>query len=309
MKFTKLKPFKIKILIILFLIIYSLNIIHRKFFVSSKCSHLYDVNSFQKCVQLAQTCNITTLLKSYILYRNCVIEYSDTDANYVVFDAVNGLGNRVLGLITVTTYALITSRVLLINWLPGDNHQANFEDLFLPLSKSEQISLFYQYSLSRLASLIKNRWINEIEHKTTNNRIPLDWAFYFDREILCKDKIYYQSWLVHIGFYILNWTSHHIKWIRTDQYFVPLMKRNQKTRAVFNTLFQNGEVFSVIAKTLLHPIPKIDSIIEEFQKEYTLEHSSIITIGIHMRSWAADTMTHIEPFKKCIEHVIHNVSQ
>ena len=166
MKFTKIKSFKIKILVIIITIIYFVYIFREKIFKSFSCSHLYNTNSFQTCALSNKTCNITILLNSYMAYRTCVIQYSPTNVDYIIFDAVNGLGNRILGLIAVTTYALVTSRVLLINWQPGDNHQVYFEDLFLPLSSLDKIPFYYQYSLSRLTNLIKNRWMNEIEWKT-----------------------------------------------------------------------------------------------------------------------------------------------
>jgi len=244
-------------------------------------------------------------------YRTCVIHYSPTNVDYIIFDAVNGLGNRILGLIAVTTYALVTSRVLLINWKPGDNHPVYFEDLFLPLSSSlstERISLYYQYSLPRLTNSIKNRWMNEIEWETKNSRIPRFWAFYFDRQILCNDKLYDQSWFRRFGFYILNFISDHLKWMRTDQYFVPLLTRNEKMRQTFITLFQNGQVFAELARKLLRPIPKVNSIIEDFQTKHNLK-DQIVTIGVHMRSWSSHITNHIEPFQKCIEHVIQNISR
>ncbi|CAF0820757.1 unnamed protein product [Rotaria sordida] len=304
MKFIKIKSVKIKIFVIIIIIIYFLYIIHKKLFSSSLCSHLYNVDSFQTCALSNKICNITILLNSYIAYRTCIIEHSFTNADYVIFDGVNGLGNRILGLIAVTTYALVTSRVLLINWQPGDNHQASFKDLFLPLSLSDNVPIYDQYSLSRLANLIKNRWINEIESKMKNSRIPNDWAFYFDRDILCNDNIYNQSF----GFYIINLITHHIKWIRTDQYFVPLFKRNKNLRQAFIRLFQNGQVFSELATKLLHPVPKVNSIIKDFQTKYNLENK-ILTIGVHMRSWSTNMINHIEPFQKCIEHVIKNINR
>ncbi|CAF4554819.1 unnamed protein product, partial [Rotaria sp. Silwood2] len=308
MKFTKIKSFRIKILVTIIIIIYFFYTIHKNLFASSSCSHLYNIDSFQTCALSNQFCNATILLDSYIAYRTCIIENSFTDADYVVFDAVNGLGNRIIGLIAVISYALVTSRVILINWQPGDNHQASFEDLFLPLSLSDNVHFHDQYSLPRLANLIKNRWINEIETKTKNSRIPPDWAFYFDREILCNDNTYNQSWFVRFGFYILNFIAHHVKWIRTDQYFVPLLKRNEMTRQAFITIFQNGQVFSELATRFLRPVPKVNAIIKDFQTKYNLKNK-IITIGVHMRSWSANMINHIEPFQKCIEHVIQNVSK
>jgi hypothetical protein len=145
--------------------------------------------------------------------------------------------------------------------------------------------------------------MNEMESKTKSNRIPRDWAFYFDREILCNDKTYDQSW-----FYILNLISHHVKWIRTDQYFVPLLTRNEKTRQTFITLFQNGQIFTVLARRLLHPVPKVNLIVEDFLTKYNLIKKNF-TIGVHMRSWSSWMTDHIEPFQKCIEHVIQNVSR
>jgi xyloglucan fucosyltransferase len=308
MKVPRIKSFKLKCLVIIILIIYLLYTFREKLFAISPCTHLYNVNSFQTCAVSNKNCNITILINSYLAYRRCVIEHSSSHADYVVFDAVNGLGNRILGLIAVTTYAIVTSRVLLINWQPGDNHQAYFEDLFLPLSSSDKIPFYYEYSLSRLTNLVKNRWINQIESKRKPNRIPSDWAFYFDREILCNDKTYNQSWFVRFGFYILNFIGHHVKWIRTDQYFVPLLTRNEKTRQTFHTLFQHGQVFAELATRLLHPIPKVNSIIGDYLTKYTLKNK-IVTIGVHMRSWSSSMTDHIEPFQKCIEYVIQNVSR
>jgi len=272
MKFTTIKSFEIKILLIIVTIIYFLYIFREKIFTSVSCSHLYNSHSFQTCALSNKTCNISILYNSYMTYRTCVITYSPSNADYIVFDAVNGLGNRILGLIAATTYALVTSRVLLINWKPGDNHQVYFEDLFLPLSSSDKIPFYYQYSLSRLTNLIKNRWMNEIESETKISRIPRDWAFYFDREILCNDKIDHQSWFRRFGFYILNFIGYHVKWIRTDQYFVPLLTRNEKTKEAFIKLFQNGQVFSELANRFLRPVPKVNSIIEDFQTRYSLKN-------------------------------------
>jgi hypothetical protein len=249
-------------------------------------------------------------LNSYLAHRSCVIEHSSTDINYIVFDAVNGLGNRILGLMAVTTYAFVTNRVLLINWEPGDNHQTYFEDLFLPLSSSssEKIPFYYQYSLSRITNLIKNRWINEIEWKIKSNRIPRDWAFYFDREILCNNKFYNQTWLRQIGFYILNLIGYQFKWIRTDQYFVPLLTRNEKMRQVFIKLFQNGQIFAELSRRILHPVEKVNLIIEDFQIRNNLKNK-YFTIGVHMRSWSSSITNQIEPYEKCIEHVVQNISR
>lgn len=308
MKFTKMKSTRIRITVIIVAIIYLLYIFRGNVFSSKLCSHLYNSDSFQTCGLSNKTCNISILLNSYMTYRTCVIQYSSTDANYVIFDGVNGLGNRILGLIAVSTFALVTGRVLLINWQPGDNHQVYFEDLFSPLSSSlDKIPFYYQYSLSRLTNLIKNRWMNEIEWETKTSRIPRDWAFYFDRNILCNDDIYNQSWFKRFGFYILNIISHHVTWIRTDQYFVPLLTRNEKTRQAFITLFQNGQIFTELARKFLHPIPKVSSIVEDFQTKYNLKNK--ITIGVHMRSWSSRMTNHIEPFQKCIEHVIQNITR
>jgi hypothetical protein len=305
MKFTRIKQFKI---IIPLLIIYFLYTFRENLFSSSSCKYLYNINSFQTCALFNKTCNITLLLNSYLAYRTCVIEHSSTDVDYLVFDAVNGLGNRILGLIAVTTYALMTSRVVLINWKPGDNHQTYFDDLFLPLSSSEKIPFYYQYSLSRLTNLIKNRWINEIEWEIKSNRIPRDWTFYFDQELLCNKKFYNQTWLRQIGFSILNLFGYHSKWIRTDQYFVPLLTRNEKMKQSFIILFQNGQIFSELSRRILHPVGKINLIIEDFQRRNNMK-KKYFTIGIHMRSWSSSITNQIEPYEQCIEHVIQNISR
>ncbi|UJR34970.1 hypothetical protein I4U23_027748 [Adineta vaga] len=308
-------PTLIKILLILILfIIYLLYIFRETLFLSSSCTHFYNENSFHTCALSTKTCNITLLINSYILYRNCILNLSFPHANYVIFDAVNGLGNRILGFISTLTYALVTNRVLLINWQPGDNHETYFQELFLPLSLSslenEKISFSYQYSLSRLMNLIKNRWMNEIEWKTKiNSRIPRDWAFYFDREILCDEKmIDNRSWFEQFGFYIMNLFANHNKWIRTDQYFVPLLTRNQRLRESFQLLFHNGQIFNELARRFLQPIPKVNSIVEDFNRKYDFQKRNI-TIGVHMRSWSSHITNHIEPFQKCIQHIIENITQ
>ncbi|CAF1005996.1 unnamed protein product [Adineta ricciae] len=185
------------ILLILLIIIYFLYFFHDQFSGSSPCSHLYEKNFFQKCS----------------LSTKILLQSSSPDVNYVVFDAVNGFGNRILGLISSLTYALVTNRVLLINWKPGNNHDANFEDLFLPLSSLNESSFVHQYSLSRLMSLVKNRWINEIHWQINRkSRIPRDWAFYFDEIMLCDDKIVdIRSWFQRFGFYLINLLTNHVQ--------------------------------------------------------------------------------------------------
>ncbi|CAF1675250.1 unnamed protein product, partial [Adineta ricciae] len=313
MKLLKFKQKKINIILVLLIIIYFLYIFRNQFFISSSCLHLYESNSFEKCALSTETCNITLLLNSYLLYRTCILKSSSSHANYVVFDAVNGLGNRILGLISSLTYALVTNRVLLINWKPGDNHDANFEDLFLPLSSSSSLnesSFVHQYSLSRLMSLVKNRWINEIHWQiNSNSRIPRDWAFYFDEIMLCDDKIVdIRSWFQRFGFYLINIFTDHMQWIRTDQYFVPILTRNERLRESFQNLFHNGQIFSELAKRVLQPIPKVNLIIQEFEKKHNFPTRNI-TIGVHMRSWSSHIVEHIEPFQKCIENVIENLTK
>lgn len=304
MKFFTKKSLKIKTLFILLTIIYILYITHKNLFSSFSCTYFYDIHSFVNCGSSNKTCNITQLVNSYLLYRNCALQYPLNNVDYIVFDAVNGLGNRILGLISVLTYALVTNRVLLINWEPGDNHGTYFEDLFLPLSSSERIPFYHRYTLSRYANLLKNRWMNEIEWKRRGSSIPRDWAFYFDPKILCNRHNLDQRWFERMGFTLLDFFGEHTKWIRTDQYFVPLLTRNEERRDIFHRIFPNGEIFAELSRRILRPIEKVNLIFEDFQRRNPLRHQSM-TIGIHMRSWSSGLIHHIEPFEKCFNHLLH----
>ena len=308
MKFFTKKSLTIKTLFILTTIIYILYLTHKNLFSSFPCTYLYNINSFEKCASSNKTCNLTELVNSYLLYRNCVVQYSSNDVDYVVFDAVNGLGNRILGLISVVTYALVTSRVLLINWEPGDNHGTYFEDLFVPLSSSERIPSYHRYTLSRFTNLLKNRWMNEIEWERRGSRIPRDWTFYFDQKMLCDRRNFDQRWFERLGFFLLNLFGEHTKWIRTDQYFVPLLTRNEERKKAFSQIFSNGQIFAELSRRILRPIEKVNLIIEDFQRRNPLRNQSL-TIGVHMRSWSSDLINHIEPFEKCINHLLQNITK
>jgi len=300
MKFRKIKYF----IIILFICSYFIFNYSSKISVSSNpCSHLYQTDSFER------SNNLTRLLDEYFSYRTCVLQHRLSNVDYVIFDAVNGLGNRLLGLLSVTIYALVTNRILLINWKHGDNHLAYFHDLFLPLSPLNENSFYSQYSISRLRNNLRNRWINEI-HSQMNieNGMPKDWSFYFDMQILCNDYQYKLSFPKQMTLNILNWFNPHFKWIRTDQYFLPLLTRNQRYRQTFMKLFPNGQIFNQLAQRILKPVEKVNLLVEDFQNKYNLT-DEMITIGIHMRSWSSTTTDYIEPFEKCIQHVIQNITR
>ena len=308
MKLISIRSFRLRLLFSILTTVYICYVLRGYFFSSSSCSHLYHVDSFHTCAFNSETCNLSSLLHSYMTYRTCVLRKSPVNARYVVFDAVNGMGNRILGLVAVTTYALLTSRVLLINWRPGDNHQASFDDLFLPLSSTDQVPLHFQYSLSRLAHLIRNRWSNEIQSNMQSNRIPQDWSFYFDRDLLCGHDTSSRTWFEQLGFMTLNWIGNRVLWIRTDQYFVPLLTRNERNQQAFIKLFSNGQVFSELAYRLVQPVLQVHSIVEEFQKQHPLDDGTI-TIGMHMRSWSSSLTGQLEPFHQCFEHVLRNLTR
>ena len=272
------------------------------------CTHLYSIDSFEKCASSSNTCNLSILIDSYLRYRTCIMESPLSDANSVVFDAVNGLGNRVFGLMAVTTYALLTGRVLFVHWQPGDNHHAYFDDLFSPIFPSSSPSLFSRFSISRGVHLLKYRWNNEIQGKTPANRLPKDWSFYFDREYLCNERADRDRWFERAGIDLLNWIGRSITWIRTDQYFVPLFTRNAKYKPAFKQLVPDGQLFAELARRLLHPAPKVQMIIDEFRKRSAFQND-LLTVGVHMRSWSSMLTDHIEPFQKCIEHVLLNLTR
>lgn len=306
----KLNRFRVKTLLILGAVVYILYAFRQRLYLPSPCSKLYPANAFQTCASTTNNCNISILMNSYLAYRKCYLHSSWSQANYVVFDAVNGLGNRVLGFLAVTTYALVTDRVLLINWQPGDNHAARFEDLFVPLSSMDnQLPWSSQYSLARLASLIKNRWINGIEWQKKSSRIPKDSSFYFDQQILCNEGANNdQSWLVKMKFVVINFFVRHVRWVRTDQYFVPLLTRNQRWREDFRNLFPHGQIFAELSKRLLQPVPEVQSIIQSFQKKYDFTKTNV-TIGVHMRSWSSRLTDNTEPFQRCVNHVIQTITR
>ena len=275
---------------------------------NSTCSRLYSIDSFEKCALSSKTCNLSILIDSYLRYRTCIIESPFSDADSVVFDAVNGLGNRVFGLMAVTIHALLTGRILFIHWQPGDNHQAHFEDLFAPIFPSSSPPLSSRFSISRFAHLIKYRWSNEIYGRIEPNRLPRDWSFYFDRELLCNDRTDHDHWFERAGMDLLNWIGRSITWIRTDQYFVPLLTRSVKHKLAFKQLVPDGQLFAELAGRLLHPSPKVQMIIDDFQKRSSFRND-LVTIGVHMRSWSSMLTGDIEPFQKCIEHVLRNLTR
>ena len=255
---------------------------------SDRCSTLYSANSLQICASTTTKCDFSQLIRSYFAYRSCVLRHPGEKASFVVFEAVNGLGNRLFGLISVTTYALITGRVLLVDWRPGDNHDASFDELFDDFPPH----LPSRFSWSRSIHLLRARWINEIQRSS----IPRDWSLYFDRELLCQTSNDFYRWDEHFGLQLLRWFSSRTEWIRTDQYFVPLLSRNRRTRPLLSKLVPDGQIFFQLATKILRPVDQVQRIVDEFQQKF-LSDDEFPTIGVHMRTWfSADR---IEPFENC----------
>lgn len=275
---------------------------------SDQCSQYYSSDSFEICAVVTERCNFSLLIDSYLQYRRCALEHSSNNVNYVVFEAVNGLGNRLLGLVSVTTYALITGRVLLIDWQPGDNHPTYFDDLFYPLSTSTSTLSPSRISFYRLIHLIRYRWINQIQSRFPSNRIPKDWSFYFDRDLLCQDQTDQYQWYEHVTLKLLNWIGDRVKWLRTDQYFLPLLIRNVQKKQAFLKLVPDGQIFSKLAPKLLRPLEKVHQIIRKFREKYSFDRE-MITIGVHMRSWSSSITDQTEPFQHCIENLLKNLTQ
>jgi hypothetical protein len=77
------------------------------------CAHLYDPHStaFE---------SLPEVLAAYARFHNCAASSGFAAEVLLLVDLTNGLGNRLRGLVSALTYALVTKRALLVRWnVPG----------------------------------------------------------------------------------------------------------------------------------------------------------------------------------------------
>jgi hypothetical protein len=78
------------------------------------------------------------IMRQYMGYRRCVLSRPGalSQSRVLVFEPTNGLGNRVLGTVSAFVLGVLTRRVVVVDWTPGDNHVFYGDNLFTDLSRA-----------------------------------------------------------------------------------------------------------------------------------------------------------------------------
>jgi xyloglucan fucosyltransferase len=168
-----------------------------------------------------------------------------TPSKYLYFVPTQGVGNRMLGLVSVFVLALLTDRRLLIDWHGlNDLFDQPFEDIYN-----------WQYGQSGL-SIPTNQPTITIDH--TQNGKP-GW-----KTIGCGLLDEDSQWLV----------------VSSNQYFLPILFSNPTLRSRLDAIFPvKSDAFSCILRYLFKPSKALQKAIDNFYNSSFTTH----VIGIHSR--------------------------
>ncbi|XP_012069222.2 galactoside 2-alpha-L-fucosyltransferase-like [Jatropha curcas] len=192
---------------------------------------------------------------------NSVNISSPTDCNYIVWTATAGLGNRILSVSAAFLYAVLTNRVLLVEY---ETDMANLfcepfpnTSWLLPqdfLMKSEFRKLNHQYP---------HIFQNLIRQKIINASTELLPSVVYILLAAGKDKIFYceeQQQLVQ-----------KIPWLilKSDEYFIPSLFLIPSFKQELDSMFPDKEtVFHFLGRYLFNPSNEAWGLITRFYEAY-----------------------------------------
>jgi len=198
------------------------------------------------------------------------------DAKYLIFIAKDGLGNRLLGLSSALAYAMLTDRILLMEWGNGwyDEEPANFLDLF------EEPSMDMSISYGVFWDSLWSRWLYFLKIGTVES-MNFDYA--------CSD--------------LRNDHSKYV-WLKTTQYMAPIFLNNfyiKKDFHLWETM--KNQYFTLAFGYLFKPRASILQNVNNFVLEHFPNDSreNTFLIGLQIRHvLGGDIHRFVECFEKYI---------
>lgn len=193
-----------------------------------------------------------------------------------------------LGLCSSAFLSLTQDASLMIEWRPGDHHDAHYEDLFTLSHSTSSIKIvsrpsafidWIRLQLARLLWLIYFKSYNT--YKSSSLRIPTDFAFFWSDRWTCprgpdNSSAAFFEWLLSFN---------RITWMRTDQYFVPLLTHNPQLHSHLASLFPENVIFPKLLKLVAWPAKNIILNAAQMSKFIYSRHPNTSTIGIHFRGF------------------------
>ncbi|XP_048232276.1 galactoside 2-alpha-L-fucosyltransferase [Ricinus communis] len=217
---------------------------------------------------------------------------STTECNYIVWTAQAGLGNRILTIASAFLYALLTDRVLLVEF------NADMTDLFcepfpntswlLPPNFPKQFRKFNQWNADTLGNTLKNNVFNaSSELLPSHLYIFLAYGLTnFDMLFYCEEHhalLQKAPWLV----------------LRSDEYFIPSFFLMPSFQQELDKMFPDKEsVFHHLGRYLFHPSNKAWGLITRFYQSYLAKSDERIAMQIRVFNPNA------KPFQRVMDQIL-----
>ncbi|KAL1207723.1 putative fucosyltransferase 8 [Cardamine amara subsp. amara] len=188
---------------------------------------------------------------------------SDELCQYIVWVPLAGLGNRILSLVSVFLYALLTDRVMLVD------QRNDISDLFcepfpgtswlLPLDfpLTNQLDRFHWHSPRSYGNMLKHHVINY----STTERFPSYFYLHLVYNYGAYDQMFFcegdQSLIKKVPWLI----------VKSDNYFIPFLWLSFQTRLI--KLFPQKEtIFHHLARYLINPTNQVWGLVNRFYNAY-----------------------------------------
>ncbi|KAG6495860.1 hypothetical protein ZIOFF_043689 [Zingiber officinale] len=188
-----------------------------------------------------------------------------TDCNYVVWVPSDGLGNRIIALVSTFLYALLNDKILLLH-LTDD-----FHDLLCEPFPGTSWSLPQDFPVGDLLNIYADPpWTLSNPqnapylylHLTHDQRFSAHGFFCEDSQLLLRSF----QWLL----------------LRSNQYFVPALFRSSVYEKELKLMFSDADVFYHLGRYLLHPTNSVWGYITRYYHAYLADAEQIIGLQIRV---------------------------
>ncbi|XP_072953314.1 probable fucosyltransferase 8 isoform X2 [Typha angustifolia] len=270
-------------------------------FDTQSCLSRYDVSSYRKASPSSPSSYLLARLRRYeslhkrcgpntLLYNQSIEQLktnhsvANMECNYVVWTPFNGLGNRMLTIVSAFLYALLTNRVLLIHVtddlvdlfcepFPGTSWVLPSDFILM-----KDFSNLHLGSPQSYGSMLKNKVISNHVNATTGSlpasvylHLEHDYQ-HFDRLFFCEnDQLVLEK---------VNWLV-----LQSDIYFVPSLFLMPQHKDELEQLFPAKDtVFHHLGRYLFHPTNSIWGMVTRYYNSYLAEAEERIGLQIRIFS-------------------------